>query len=63
MNRTFRVYLAATAGGSYASAVSVHPGTRATVTVKARTGGKWLLECGVNDHWTAGMRAQLVVEP
>ncbi len=42
--------------------MSVHPGTRATVDIVASVGGKWLLECGVNDHWAAGMRAVLDVK-
>jgi hephaestin len=49
---------------SHVTALGVHPGTRATVELVARTAGQWLLECGVNDHWAAGMRALLqVVEP
>jgi hephaestin len=57
-------YLAGGAGGqaaSYAAAVSVHPGTRSTVDLQTTVGGKWMLECGVNDHWAAGMRALLTV--
>jgi hypothetical protein len=48
-------------GASHVAALGVHPGTRATVDLVAATGGKWLLECGVNDHWAAGMRALLEV--
>jgi hypothetical protein len=49
---------------SHVAALGVHPGTRATVELHAHTPGQWLLECGVNDHWAAGMRALLqVVEP
>jgi FtsP/CotA-like multicopper oxidase with cupredoxin domain len=52
------------ARASHVAALGVHPGTRATVELVARTGGQWLLECGVNDHWAAGMRAMLsVAEP
>jgi FtsP/CotA-like multicopper oxidase with cupredoxin domain len=45
----------------HVAALGVHPGTRATVELVARTSGQWLLECGVNDHWKAGMRALLAV--
>jgi hypothetical protein len=47
--------------GSHVAALGVHPGTRATVELHAHTPGQWLLECGVNDHWAAGMRALLSV--
>lgn len=58
----------AVAGGAagragYVATMGVHPGARATVDVAVSQGGAWMLECGVNDHWTAGMRAQLVVQP
>jgi FtsP/CotA-like multicopper oxidase with cupredoxin domain len=49
------------ARAAHVAALGVHPGTRATVELEARTGGQWLLECGVNDHWAAGMRAMLTV--
>lgn len=47
--------------GLYSATVGVHPGARATTDLVANTPGKWMLECGVNDHWLAGMRALLVV--
>ena len=55
------VGVGAGAQASHVAALSVHPGARATVEMVARTSGKWLLECGVNDHWAAGMRALLAV--
>jgi hephaestin len=48
--------------GSFAATVGVHPGARATTDIVAHTPGKWMLECGVNDHWAAGMRALLNVK-
>jgi len=51
----------ARARASHVAALGVHPGGRATAEIVAHTGGKWLLECGVNDHWAAGMRALLAV--
>jgi len=48
--------------GHYAATVGVHPGSRATTDIIAHTSGKWMLECGVNDHWAAGMRALLTVQ-
>jgi hephaestin len=48
--------------GHYAATVGVHPGSRATTDIIAHISGKWMLECGVNDHWAAGMRALLTVQ-
>jgi FtsP/CotA-like multicopper oxidase with cupredoxin domain len=50
------------AWGSNEAAVSVHPGTRSTVNFDANVGGDWMIECGVNDHWAAGMRAIISVK-
>ncbi len=44
------------------AAIGVHPGSMATANVVTDKAGDWLVECGVNDHWAAGMRASLHVE-
>ena len=43
------------------TALGIHPGSMATVEIVTKAAGQWLVECGVNDHWAAGMRASLVV--
>jgi uncharacterized cupredoxin-like copper-binding protein len=62
MARTGSVAGGAAGRAGYVATVGVHPGARSTVDVAVSQGGAWLLECGVNDHWAAGMRTQLVVE-
>lgn len=62
MARTGSVAGGAAGRAGYVATVGVHPGARSTVDVAVSQGGAWLLECGVNDHWAAGMRTQLVVK-
>jgi FtsP/CotA-like multicopper oxidase with cupredoxin domain len=63
MARTGAVAGGAAGRAGYVATMGVHPGARSTVDVAVSQSGAWMLECGVNDHWTAGMRAQLVVQP
>jgi hypothetical protein len=44
----------ATAG--FVASANLVPGARATVDFVAQERGAWLMECGVNDHWAAGVR-------
>ena len=63
MARTGAVAGGAAGRAGYVATMGVHPGARSTVDLAVSQSGAWMLECGVNDHWTAGMRAQLVVQP
>jgi FtsP/CotA-like multicopper oxidase with cupredoxin domain len=63
MARTGAVAGGAAGRAGYVATMGVHPGARSTVDVAVSQSGAWMLECGVNDHWTAGMRARLVVQP
>jgi hephaestin len=61
MARTGNVAGGAAGRAGYVATMGVHPGARSTVDVAASQSGAWMLECGVNDHWAAGMRALLMV--
>jgi FtsP/CotA-like multicopper oxidase with cupredoxin domain len=52
---------AVTRDGTWRPTLDIYPGMSATVDQEVATPGDWLLECGVNDHWLAGMRALLSV--
>lgn len=50
------------ADGARVAAIDVYPGSSRSVDVALDTAGAYEIECAVNDHWAAGMKALLVVE-
>jgi len=52
-----------TRDGTYRPTIDLWPGMAASVDQVAETAGSFSTECGVNDHWLAGMRAIFQVDP
>jgi manganese oxidase len=57
-----RLGVANTREGTRVAAMDLYPGSTRTVDVTLDTRGAYLVECGTNDHWAAGMRALLLAE-
>jgi len=48
--------------GGYRPTLDIFPGMTLSADSVAESSGLYMLECGVNDHWLAGMRALLYIQ-